>query len=177
MVIEEKGDNPYVDFARKVIEMYVKEGKVPDLSEAPESLKREKAGVFVSLKKHGELRGCIGTIEPVYDNVAEEISSNAVSSATRDPRFEPVTTDELSDITISVDVLEKPEDIDDINQLDAKEYGVIVSSGSRVGVLLPDLEGVDTPQQQVKIAMMKAGIDPHETVRLKRFRVRRYKQS
>ncbi len=177
MVIEEKGGNPYVEFARKVVEKYVKEGKVPDLSEAPEQLKRERAGVFVSLKKRGELRGCIGTIEPVYDNLAEEIRSNAVSSASRDPRFPPVTTDELPEITISVDVLEEPEDIDDINQLDPKEYGVIVTSGSRVGVLLPDLEGVDTPKQQISIAMMKAGIGANEPVRIKRFRVRRYKQS
>jgi len=177
-VVEEiKGDNPYVAFARNVIERYVKDGELPDLSEAPELLKRERAGVFVSLKKHGDLRGCIGTIEPVYENVAEEIRRNAASSATRDPRFLPVTADELPDITISVDVLEEPEDIDGIEQLDPKDYGVIVSSGAKVGVLLPDIEGVDTPQEQVRIAILKANIRPGEPVRLKRFRVRRYRQS
>jgi AmmeMemoRadiSam system protein A len=133
-----------------------------------------KAGAFVSLKKHGQLRGCIGTIEPAKDNLCEEIIHNAVSAAVSDPRFEPLMLEELDELNISVDVLEPPESIGSTNELDPKVYGVIVTRGNRRGLLLPDLPGIDFPEEQVKIAREKAGIRPGEDVLLERFKVTRY---
>jgi len=121
------------------------------------------------------LRGCIGTFEPTQANVAQEVIQNAVSAATRDPRFPPVSPRELDDLSISVDVLTPPERIQGIEDLDPKTCGVIVERGWQRGLLLPDLEGVDTPQQQVTIACHKAGIHPDEPKTLYRFRVKRYK--
>jgi AmmeMemoRadiSam system protein A len=160
--------------ARRVVESYVRGGEIPDLDEAPYELKSRRAGVFVCLKQEGELRGCIGTIEPVRENIAAEIAANAVSSAIGDPRFPPVSPSELTGLSYSVDVLGEPEDIPDMSMLDPREYGVIVRSGSRSGLLLPDLEGVDTASDQVRIARMKAGIGPDEPVRLQRFKVTRH---
>jgi len=134
-----------------------------------------QAGVFVSLHKHGQLRGCIGTFEPKERNVAEEIIANAISSSTRDPRFPPVTTSELDDLEYSVDILTKPEPVTDISQLDPKTYGVIVESGWKKGLLLPDLEGVDSVEEQIAICRLKAGISAGESVKLYSFQVRRFK--
>jgi AmmeMemoRadiSam system protein A len=160
--------------ARKSVESYVRgEGKA-EVGDAPEELLGRKAGVFVCLKKEGELRGCIGTIQPATGSIAEEIRDNAVSSASADFRFPPVSPDELASLTYSVDVLEEPEDIDGMDKLDPTTYGVIVRSGNKAGLLLPDLEGVDTAEEQVRIAMMKAGIRPGEPVRLQRFKVTRH---
>jgi len=131
--------------------------------------------VFVSIHKHGELRGCIGTFEPAEKNIAEEVITNAINSATRDPRFSPVTPAELADLEYSVDVLTEPEPVTSEAELDPKRYGVIVESGGRRGLLLPDLEGVDTVAQQIEICRSKAGITPHEPVKLYRFEVSRYK--
>jgi AmmeMemoRadiSam system protein A len=126
------------------------------------------------LKKDGELRGCIGTIEPVRRNLAEEIINNAVSAGVEDPRFLPLQLEELPDLTISVDVLAPPEPIDSEDDLDPRRYGVIVSSGGRVGLLLPNLEGIDTVAEQIGIARQKAGLWPDEPVSLARFEVTRY---
>jgi AmmeMemoRadiSam system protein A len=134
-----------------------------------------KAGVFVSLKKHGELRGCIGTFEPTRPNIAEETITNAISSATLDPRFPPVTPQELGELEYSVDVLSPPEPVEGRDQLDPRRYGVIVERGWQRGLLLPDLEGVDSVEQQVEICRLKAGIAPDEAVKLYRFEVKRYK--
>jgi hypothetical protein len=123
----------------------------------------------------GELRGCIGTFEPVKDNVAEEIIANAISSATRDPRFPPIAPNELKDLSYSVDVLTSPEPVDSQDQLDAKRYGVIVECGMRRGLLLPDLDGVDSVDYQISICCQKAGISPGEPVKLYCFEVKRYK--
>jgi len=172
-ILREK-NSPYAKFAREVVESYVRGERKASVEDAPDELKRKRAGVFVSIKKRGELRGCIGTISPLKDTLAEEIIENAISSATRDPRFPPVEPHELPELTYSVDVLEEPEEISSMDELNPKEYGVIVSSHGRSGLLLPDLEGVDTPEQQVRIAMMKAGIMPGETIRLQRFRVTRH---
>jgi AmmeMemoRadiSam system protein A len=169
-----KEEHPLVQLARKTIETYVRTGKV---IEPPKELTEEmtkRAGVFVSLHKRGQLRGCIGTIEPLRANVAQEVIQNAISAATRDPRFPPVTPNELADLEISVDVLSEPEPISSMAELDPKVYGVIVESGGRRGLLLPDLEGVDTPQQQVDIALRKAWISPNERYRMYRFKVVRY---
>jgi AmmeMemoRadiSam system protein A len=134
-----------------------------------------KAGVFVSLKKHGSLRGCIGTISPVTDSIAEEILRNAVSSGLEDPRFPPLAQDELPELIISVDVLGEPEPISSTAELDVVRYGVIVSSGRKRGLLLPNLENVNTVEEQVAIARKKAGIYDNEVVRMERFEVVRHK--
>ena len=133
-----------------------------------------RAGVFVSLKKHGQLRGCIGTILPTQSSTAREIIRNAVSAATEDPRFDRVTPSELEELDVSVDILGTPERIDSFDKLNPKQYGVIVRHGSRSGVLLPDLDGIDTAEEQVNIACRKAGIDPDESIDLYRFQVMRY---
>ena len=136
---------------------------------------KDKAGVFVSIKKHGHLRGCIGTFMASHENIAVEIIHNAVSAATQDPRFGPVEEDELDELTYSVDVLSPPEKVKDQSELDPKIYGVIITTGYRKGLLLPDLEGVDTVEDQLKITRMKAGILPDEKIEIFRFRVQRYK--
>ena len=167
--------SPHVKLAKKAVETYVREGRIIDVPpDVPEEFKRTRAGVFVSLKKDGDLRGCIGTIEPTQSNLAEEIIYNAISAAVRDPRFLPVEENELDDLTYSVDVLKPAEPVTDIRQLDPKRYGVIVECGSRRGLLLPDLEGVDTVEQQIEIARRKAFIRPDEPYKLYRFEVVRY---
>jgi len=130
--------------------------------------------VFVSLKIAGKLRGCIGTISAVTENVAQEIVKNAVSACSEDPRFDPVRAEELERITYSVDVLGDTEKIDSVEQLDVKRYGVIVISGYRKGLLLPNLEGVDTVEEQLRIAKRKAGIPEYERCRMERFEVVRH---
>jgi AmmeMemoRadiSam system protein A/AmmeMemoRadiSam system protein B len=165
--------HPLARLARDTVEEFVRHGRTPR-PEEPTPEMREKAGVFVCIKKHGQLRGCIGTFEPKHASVTEEIIDNAVSSAMRDPRFSPVTEEELPDLTYSVDVLTTPEPVDSEAELDARRYGVIVECGRRRGLLLPDLEGVDTVAQQIDICRQKAGIAPDEPVQLYRFEVKRY---
>ena len=167
--------DPYVRLAWQSIENYILEHRIMDIpADIPEELAQRRAGAFVSIHKQGQLRGCIGTISPVRNSLAMEIIENAVSAASRDPRFDPIRPDELKWLEISVDVLGEPEDIASEEQLDVKRYGVIVSKGHRRGLLLPDLEGVDTPRQQVDIARRKAGIGPKEKVNLQRFEVVRH---
>jgi len=171
---QEKED-PYVHLARQSLEHYIMTGKYIKIPEGlPEEMLKRKAGVFVSIKKHGSLRGCIGTIQPVTDSIAREIIRNAVSAGMEDPRFPPVKADELDELVYSVDVLGEPEPVKDMSELDAKRYGVIVSSGRRRGLLLPDLEGVDTVEKQIEIAKKKAGIYNNEKVSLERFEVVRH---
>ena len=166
--------SPLVRLAKKTVETYVKEGKTPRSKKLIPEMK-QRTGVFVSIHKFGELRGCIGTIEPQEDNVAEEIITNAISSATRDPRFPPVAPNELKDLTYSVDVLTSPEPVESKDQLDSGKYGVIVESGFERGLLLPDLAGVDSVDLQIEICRLKAGIAPDDPIKLYRFEVRRYK--
>jgi hypothetical protein len=166
--------HPLIRLARQAVESYVQKRIVIEPGELSREMK-ERAGVFVSLKKHGQLRGCIGTFEPTQASVAEEIIQNAISSATGDPRFSPVSPSELGSLDYSVDVLTHPEEVEDASQLDAKKYGVIVESGLRRGLLLPDLEGVDGVDIQIAICRQKAGIMPAEPVKLYRFEVRRYR--
>ncbi len=163
-----------VKLARKTIETYLKEGKVisPPADISPEM--KERAGVFVSLHRQGKLRGCIGTFAPTTDNIAKEIIRNAIESSTRDPRFPPMTKEELADLDISVDVLTDPELARSVADLDAKKYGVIVKAGPRKGLLLPNLPGVNTPQEQIAICRRKAWINDDEPVELFRFEVRRF---
>ncbi|HYH02729.1 MAG TPA: AmmeMemoRadiSam system protein A [Bacillota bacterium] len=166
-------ETPLVRFARGVVESYVQERNLPEPL-GLEDFRNEQAGVFVSIKKHGELRGCIGTIEATRDNVIDEIRENAVAAATRDPRFNPIEADELDHLVYSVDILKPAEPATGIHELDPKRYGVIVRSGHRTGLLLPNLEGVNTAEEQVAIAKRKAGISPHDPVELERFEVVRY---
>ncbi len=168
--------HPFVKLAKKAIETWVKERWIIP---APKELKekyKEKAGVFVSIKKKGKLRGCIGTFLPTQESVIEEIIRNAIEAATYDPRFPPITPDELDEIEVSVDVLSEPEPVSDISQLDPKEYGIIVEKDGRRGLLLPDLEGVDSVEKQLSIAMYKAGIFDPTNMRIYRFKVKRYKE-
>lgn len=170
-------EDEYVKLAREVIEHYVKTngGYLRTPRHIIPEMTAQKAGVFVSLKIRGVLRGCIGTIGPMYDNVAEEIRHNAISACSRDPRFTPVMPDELEELEYSVDVLGPMEPIASPAQLDVKRYGVLVTKGSRSGLLLPNLPGVDTIEQQVDIAKQKAGIRPEENgCELQRFEVVRH---
>jgi len=174
VIITAREPSPLMKLARETVESYVREGKPPPLPELTPEM-REKAGVFVSIHKFDELRGCIGTIEPQMQNIAEEIITNAISSATRDPRFPPISPDELDELTYNVDVLTRPEPIESKDQLDPRKYGAIVEAEWRRGLLLPDLEGVDTVAYQLDICRQKAGISPDEPVKLYRFEVKRYK--
>ena len=170
-----RGCDPWVQLAWQSVESYVCHRQVIDVPEdLPEEMTKTRAGAFVSIHKQGRLRGCIGTIEPTRDTLASEIIHNAISASTRDPRFEPITPEELPFLEINVDVLGEAENIDDISALDVKRYGVIVSKGHRRGLLLPDIDGVDTVDQQVEIAKQKAGIGKNEKVRLQRFEVIRH---
>ena len=164
-----------VRLAKEAVEAYVERGEkigIPDYVE--EEFRNTKAGVFVSLKIGGQLRGCIGTFMPVADSIAEEVIRNAVASATADPRFMPVTPAELESLDYSVDVLSPPERVESLADLDHRKYGVIVVSGQRKGLLLPDLEGVDSVEEQLRITRAKAGIMPGEDVEVFRFEVKRY---
>lgn len=175
--LKEKKDrsDAYVKLARASAEYFVRNGKIMDVPEwVPDEILNRKAGAFVSIHKFGSLRGCIGTIVSTKKNLAEEIIRNAVSAVSEDNRFDPVEVDELNWLDINVDVLSEPERIDSEEQLDVKRYGVIVRSGYKQGLLLPDLEGVDTVEEQIKIAMRKGGIAPGSNIDLYRFEVIRH---
>ncbi len=149
--------HPLVELAKRTVEELARTGRKPDPPDEPGSLPEEflttSAGVFVSIKKLGDLRGCIGTFQPISDNIAQETVRNAMAASTKDPRISPIKEDEL----------------------DPRRYGVIISSGMRRGLLLPDLDGVDTVEEQMSIAMKKAGIVPDEDIKLERFEVKRYR--
>lgn len=168
-------EDPYVRLARETVESWVLDRKTPGVPDwATAEMKQNRAGVFVSIHKDGKLRGCIGTFLPTRECIAKEIISNAVSASTRDPRFDPIGPEELKWLEINVDVLSTPEPIGGKEELDVKRYGVIVSSGSRRGLLLPDLDGVDTVDEQVDIARRKAGIREQDPITLERFEVVRH---
>ena len=170
-----EAEDPFVRLARETVESYVLERTTPEVPDwATDEMKRKQAGVFVSIHKEGKLRGCIGTFLPTRENIAKEIISNAVSASTRDPRFDPIGPEELKWLEINVDVLSAPEKISSRAELDVRRYGVIVSCGSRRGLLLPDLDGVDTVEEQVDIARRKGGIRENEPVTLERFEVVRH---
>lgn len=170
-----KNEDAFVSFARKCVEAFVQNGMPLDFPpDLPDALTKDKAGVFVTLKKDGQLRGCIGTIEPVRENIAREIWHNAISAASKDPRFKPVQKGELEDIVYSVDVLTKAKPVSDISVLNPKIHGIIVQNGMRRGLLLPDLEGIDTTEEQIRIARMKGGIASFEPVDLYYFTVERH---
>ena len=165
----------YVKLARKSIENYIlKKEKVSIPNDLSNELLNNKAGVFVSIHKHDTLRGCIGTIEPTTSCIAAEIITNAISAATKDPRFLPITEEELKWLEINVDILKEPEPIESKEMLDVKKYGVIVTSGFKRGLLLPNLDGVDTIEEQLSIALKKGNIKPTEQYKIERFEVIRH---
>ena len=168
-------EDAYVRLARFSLETYVNTGREATLpSDLPAELLERLAGCFVSLKKDGQLRGCIGTMAPVQRSLAEEIMNNAISAAVYDPRFPAVQPEELPSLVYSVDVLSELEPVASLAELDVQRYGVVVRAGRRRGLLLPALEGVTTPEQQVAIAREKAGIAPEAAVSLYRFEVIRH---
>lgn len=171
-----ESEDAYVRLARQTIEAYVGERRQISIpKDLPEEMYESRAGVFVSLKEEGRLRGCIGTITPVQKSIAEEIIANAISASTKDPRFHPVQSDELDKLVYSVDVLGTPEAITSPDELDVKRYGVIVTKGRKRGLLLPNLDGVDTVEDQITIAKQKAGISTYDDdVQLERFEVVRH---
>jgi len=167
--------SPHVRLALTTIDNYVRYGRTIEVPpDTPADLLNTRAGAFVSLHIDGHLRGCIGTIEPVQDSLAMEIIENAISACTRDPRFVPVQVREVSLLECSVDVLSPFEEVHDVRDLDVRKYGVIVECGPRRGLLLPDLDGVDTVDEQIDIARRKAFIQPSDPIKLYRFSVTRY---
>lgn len=168
-------EDAYVRLARYSVETYVTTHKyAPRPENLPKEMTENKAGVFVSLKKEGSLRGCIGTIGPVTTCIADEILRNAVSACAEDPRFKPLQKEELPYLVYSVDILCEPEPISSPDMLDVKRYGVIVTSASKRGLLLPNLEGIETVGQQIDIACKKAGIRDKDKISLERFEVVRH---
>ncbi|MCF8721054.1 AmmeMemoRadiSam system protein A [Nitrospina gracilis] len=164
-----------VYLARKAVSHYLRHRcPLPCPANLPDSLK-QRAGAFVSIKCKGTLRGCIGTLEPQQDTLAAEIIENAVKAATKDPRFDPVTEGELDDLTFSIDVLTPLEPVSDISMLDPKRYGLVVRNDKKQGVLLPDLEGVPTIAEQVRLCRLKGGFTDEDTEEYFRFRVQRFR--
>jgi AmmeMemoRadiSam system protein B/AmmeMemoRadiSam system protein A len=174
IIFKSHRESPQVKLARETVESYITKHVIPEPVDIPEEM-RGKAGVFVSIHAGEDLRGCIGTISPTKDNIAKEIINNAISSATRDPRFPPISKHELAGLNYNVDVLMPPEPVENEKDLDPKKYGVIVEAGWRRGLLLPDLEGVKSVEHQIEICRAKAGIEYNEPVKLYRFEVKRYK--
>lgn len=168
-------ESDYVKLARMSLEHYLKSGTYMDLPEdISEEILNKKQPVFVSIKKNGRLRGCIGSLKSFEKNTAMEIIKYAVEAGIRDFRFTPVSLDEVDELTFSVDVLHESEPVEDMAGLDPINFGVIVKKGNRKGLLLPNIEGVDTVDEQLRIALNKAGIDDDEDYEIERFRVERY---
>lgn len=170
-VWDDEYESEYVKLARKSLEYYIKN---EEFLPTPDKILEMKKGVFVTLKKNNMLRGCIGTINPTTESVEIEIMKNAVSAGTQDPRFKSVKENELNELVYSVDVLGDPEPISSLQELDLDRYGVIVSSGGRRGILLPNLEGINSVEEQVSTALNKANISPDEKYEMERFEVKRY---
>lgn len=185
--------NPLVLLAKNAVESYIKEGKVIEVLEnLPAEFLTKRAGTFVTIEKDGQLRGCIGTYLPTRINIAEEVIRNAIAAATEDYRFGPIEKEELSYLSYTVYILSYPEPVKDIKELDPKKFGIIVKTGPftypdqenvvfdgvipyKTGLLLPDLEGVDTIEKQISIACQKGGIDPlREKIFIYKFTVEKY---
>jgi len=168
--------DPFIELARKAVAHYLKTGKAPDStsSKIPKIFQSKKAA-FVSIKKGKELRGCIGTLTPAYENLWQEITRNAIKAGSRDPRFSIVDNMEFPDLKFSVDILSPLEKIDDVSQLDCKRYGLLLKCGVRQGVLLPDLDGVKSVEEQIRICLSKGKIDKDENYAMYRFEVERHK--
>jgi len=165
-----------VFLAKKTVETFIKKGEIISPPEdLPKEFLEKKAGTFVTIEKNGNLRGCIGTYLPTRENIAQEIIQNAIAAATEDYRFGPIQEKELSSLSYRVYILSEPELVRDIKELDPQKYGIIVKTEIKTGLLLPDLEGVDTIEQQLSITCQKGGIDPlGEKIFIYRFTVEKY---
>ncbi len=167
----------YCDFAEQAVNKYIREGKILDVPKKIPAEFKKKAGVFVTIFNNGELRGCIGTYLSTKANLAQEIIDNAISAASHDWRFEPITKEELAQLSYEVSVLEKPELVKNIKKLDSKKYGIIIKgqSSGRSALLLPDLEGLDTVEKQLTACLQKAGINPRiDSISIFRFQTKKY---
>ena len=166
--------HPLVSLAIRAVKHHIEKGRpLPCPDPLPEGMETQ-AGTFVSIKKNKLLRGCIGTIQPKYANLAEEVIQNAIKAASEDPRFPSIEKKELDQLTISVDVLTAPEKIDDTSSLELKRYGLIVRHKGRQGLLLPDLENIKSVDQQLKVCLKKGGIKESDPYELFRFEVKRF---
>ncbi len=168
----------YVKLAKNAVKTYLESGEIiSPADDLPKKMLEEKAGVFVSLhQKSGELRGCIGTFLPTQENIAQETIKNSLAAAFNDPRFPPVRKKELKDLVFKVDLLSQPKPAQE-KDLDPKKYGLIIfTSDGRRSLLLPDIPGIETPEQQVKICCQKAGISPREEIKIKTFTVKRHQE-
>jgi len=166
--------HPLIQLAAEAIQAFVMEQRTltpPDTLAEVFPQANAPAGAFVSLKTAGKLRGCIGTTEPACSTLAEEVIRNAIKAATRDPRFSPIQSIELAGLVISVDVLNTPEPIQDLSKLDHLKFGIIVRSGDRQGVLLPNIDNIHSVTEQLAIAREKARLTPHEEATIFRFTV------
>ena len=186
--------HPLVQLSKAAVENYLERGEVISPPENfPKKFLKKKAGTFVTIKKDGELKGCIGTYLPVQENIAKEVIRNAISAATEDYRFEPIKKEELSSLSYTIYILKEPELVKDIKKLNPKKYGVIVKSipvisldngtkrlfssqtSIKSGLLLPDLKDIDTPEKQISVACQKGGIDPREEeIIIYRFKAKKY---
>lgn len=172
--------NPYIQLAKNTIESYFRTGKIPPLPPGlPRKILTLRAGVFVSIYKGQELRGCIGTYLPTEPNIAEEIISNAIAAATHDWRFSPITPDELNELSYSVYILEEPRQIKSLEELDPKKYGILIKSETgKTGLLLPDLDGIDTVEKQLSAVCHKCGVKlSNEKVVICKFSAEKYDSS
>lgn len=171
--------NHHISLAREAVDQFIKERKIlTPPADLPEQILSERAGVFVSIYNGEELRGCIGTYLPDKENIAEEIIANAIAAATEDYRFAPITPEELSELKYSVYILDEPQKIKDIFELDPKKYGILIKSETgRSGLLLPDLPGIDTTEEQLSAAAKKCGANPQkEKIAIWKFGVKKYEE-
>lgn len=173
--------NHYISLAKLAVENYINENKIIEPpKDLPKEMLKEKAGTFVTIEKNGELRGCIGTYLPTKENIAREIIQNAVAAATEDYRFGQIKKEELSSLSYTVYLLDQPELVKDIKELNPKKYGIIIRTVGQLAksaLLLPDLEGVNTIEEQLGITCQKGDIDPaKEKLIIYRFTVKKYEE-
>lgn len=169
--------NKYLELAKSAVETYIKEKKVVDPpKDLPREFFKQKAGVFVTIMNGRDLRGCIGTYLPMRENIAQEIIQNAIAAATQDFRFNPISQKELSNLSYSVYILDRPTPIKNINELNPKQYGVLIKSeNGKTGLLLPDLDGIDTAEKQLRAVCLKCGIIPgQEKIIICKFKTKKY---
>lgn len=168
--------NPYSQLAKLAVERFIEKREIiSPPKDLPKEFFERKAGIFVTIEKNKKLRACIGTYLPTKENIAKEIIRNAIAAATEDYRFGPVQKEELPYLSYIVYILSKPEPVEDVKELNPKKYGIIVKTNFKSGLLLPDLEGVDTVEKQIYIACQKAGINPtREKISIYKFTVEKY---
>lgn len=185
--------NPYVELAKKVVESYVEKGEIIEVpNDLVKAIQDRKAGTFVTIEKNGQLRGCIGTYLPTKENIAEEIIHNTITAATEDYRFGPIQKTELPYLSYTVYILSEPELVKDISELNPQKFGIIIKTipinsptgidvvfnghfVPKTGLLLPDLKGINTVEEQISLACQKGGINPEkEKIIIYRFTVEKY---